>query len=45
MNTQQRMHYILNNKQIVQQYMNLHDAEVKMKKTMFQKFKEMLKVK
>ena len=43
MNTQQRMHYILNNKQIIQHYMDLHDAEVKVKKTMFQKFKELLK--
>jgi hypothetical protein len=46
MNTQQRMEYILNNKKIIQNYMNLHDQEVrdrKSKKTLFQKFKEAIK--
>lgn len=46
MNTQQRMDYILNHKKIIQHYMHLHDLEVKdrkSKKTLFQKFKEVIK--
>ena len=44
MNTQERMNYILNNDKIVQHYMDLHDEEVKeRKRTLFQKFKDILK--
>jgi hypothetical protein len=32
MNTQQRMDYILNNNRYIQQYMDLHDVEVKQRK-------------
>lgn len=32
MNTQQRMDYILNNTRYIQQYMAIHDAEVRARK-------------
>lgn len=32
MNTRQRMHYILNHREIITHYMKLHDEEVKMRK-------------
>jgi hypothetical protein len=32
MNTQQRMDYILNNSRYIQQYMAIHDEEVKTRK-------------
>jgi hypothetical protein len=32
MNTQQRMDYILNNERYIQQYMAIHDEEVKTRK-------------
>lgn len=43
MNTKERMDYILNHHKIIQHYMNLHDEEVKSRKTLFQKFKQLLK--
>jgi hypothetical protein len=32
MNTRQRMHYILNHREIITHYMKLHDEEVKTRK-------------
>jgi hypothetical protein len=46
MNTKERMEYILNHHKIIQHYMDLHDQEVKSKKTNktpFQKLKELIK--
>lgn len=43
MNTKERMDYILNHHKIIQHYMELHDVEVKSRKTLFQKFKQLLK--
>jgi DNA polymerase sigma len=43
MNTKERMEYISNHHKIIQHYMNLHDEEVKSRKTLFQKLKELIK--